>query len=527
MVQLETNNVILPSWMPFISKIPLPVLTTKKCMNEPVPFENNNNDICTVENLLNCLALSDQLMLNYLKDQRNNYKNQKSLKNKTFENFWNWTFHICWMIRCRYLKEYDLEAIDEFENEAKKNNSTIIYLSPSELEALSRYTKCIEHFNGEYEYEYDIVLDTLNLHQSLCLELLNMGKDLDVKNEKKILFLWWFMTYNLLKILNKRLFLYNTNEIETIFENETEDNQYFFNSVTITLTTHSELNYFSQDLLTYSKYYLNSQEENVLLLFFDHEDEYQGQQDLFLMLKNMNLNCQPFTFTLFENEMKNSDFYKEKNVYECIKASKDIQEFTITKQLGKGSSGFVRNAIHNQTGKKVIIKYVVKSLILRGCWTNCHDDHGNKRLPNEIAVLQYLYDQFNGHVPDNLTKLISSWEDSIYYYLVFTDTKNFDTDLFDYIDKNTDKMMSEKEAKMIFRNIAEAIQILHHHHIVHRDIKDENVLINYQSKEIQLIDFGSSAFYKKDQKLGNFVGSFLFAVSFFFFFLSYNFNELI
>ncbi|ORX47811.1 kinase-like protein [Piromyces finnis] len=208
--------------------------------------------------------------------------------------------------------------------------------------------------------------------------------------------------------------------------------------------------------------------------------------------------------------MKNSDFYKEKGIYENLRTSKDINDFTITKQLGKGSSGFVRNAIHNQTQKKVIIKYVVKSLILRGCWTYSNDN-AYKKFPNEIAVLQNLYDKFNGDVPNNLTKLIAYWEDSIYYYLVFADTEDFNSDLFDYIDKTTDKMMSEKEAKIIFKNIVEAIQTLHHNHIVHRDIKDENVLINYQTKEIQLIDFGSSTFYKKDQKLSNFVGSFLFA----------------
>jgi len=31
--------------------------------------------------------------------------------------------------------------------------------------------------------------------------------------------------------------------------------------------------------------------------------------------------------------------------------------------------------------------------------------------------------------------------------------------------------MPENEARTIFKNILEAIQILHHHNIVHRDIK--------------------------------------------------------
>ncbi|KAG4095780.1 kinase-like protein [Neocallimastix lanati (nom. inval.)] len=71
--------------------------------------------------------------------------------------------------------------------------------------------------------------------------------------------------------------------------------------------------------------------------------------------------------------------------------------------------------------------------------------------------------------------------------------------------------MPENEARTIFKNILDAIQILHHHNIVHRDIKDENVLINYETKEIQLIDFGSSTFYEQDKKLSNFVGSYVFA----------------
>jgi len=510
MVQLDaTNNVILPSWMPFISKMALPVLATNECMEKIDPNEKGNSDnLFTIQNFLNCLTFSDQLMLNYLKDQLKNYKTQENLKSKISENFWNWTCHLCWIIRSRYIKEFDIEAMNNFENEAKENHN-IIYLSPPELDALSKYTKCIERLNGEYEYEYDILLDTLNLHQSLCLELLNIENGMNIDNKKKVFFLWWFMSYNLLKIFNKSLLIYESREMDKIIESGILNEKYSFNSINITFTTHSNYNYFTHDLLSFAKYYLDAHENNTLLVFFENDDDYENQKDLFCMLENAKLKCQPVTFTHFENEMKNSGLNKERDVYESIRASKDIRDFTVTKQLGKGSSGFVRNAVHSKTQKKVIIKYVVKSLILRGCWTNSNDNY--KRFPNEIAVLESLYNTFNGDVPNNLTKLISYWEDSIYYYLVFADTADFDSDLFDYIDKSTDKMMPEDEAKIIFKNIAETIQILHHNNIVHRDIKDENVLINYKTKDIQLIDFGSSSFYKKDQKLSNFVGSFLFA----------------
>jgi len=103
----------------------------------------------------------------------------------------------------------------------------------------------------------------------------------------------------------------------------------------------------------------------------------------------------------------------------------------------------------------------------------------NRKFPNEIAVLQYIHDELNGNVPDNLTTLITYWEDSIYYYLVFADT-HYDSDLFDYIDKSPNDTMPENEARTIFKNILDAIQILHHHNIVHRDIKVGYKHINYK-----------------------------------------------
>jgi len=356
-----------------------------------------------------------------------------------------------------------------------------------------------------------------------------MKKGYDIDNKKKILFLWWFVSYNLLRILNNMVInLYDNQKLEKILGNDFLNKEYSsMNIINFVYSTHSGFNYFSNDLLSYSNRYLNAlEEDHVLLLFFKEDCGHENHHLLFNILKNNNMKYVPMTFNSFITKMKKSKFYKERNDYESIRASKNIKDFTVTKQLGKGSSGFIRNAIHNKTGKKVIIKYVVKSLILRGCWTNSNNiivSHkkkeenennnrymSNTRFPNEIAVLQYIYDELNGDVPDNLTTLITYWDDSLYYYLVFPDS-DFDSDLFDYIDKSPNVTMSENEAKTIFRNILKAVQILHHNNIVHRDIKDENVLINYQTKEIQLIDFGSSTFYRKDQKLSNFVGSFLFA----------------
>lgn len=521
MVQLTSNNndmAILPSWIPFISKVPQLMLSINECMEKSNQYNEKSENIFTVQSFLNALVVSDQLMIDQLKD---NDKEIINFKNKVNENFWNWTFSICWFIRYNFLKEFDLRAMNDYENDNNENNinNNIIHLTTPELTTL---THCynenhdpMDLNNGKQNTE----LEVLNLHKNLCMELLAMGKDSNIDNEKKIFFLWWFMTYNLLKLFNKRLNIYSDEKFERIIGNNLSNEEFNFNAINFVYSTQSNFDYFPNDLLSYSKYYLNHLEDNALLLFFKEKSDYERQITLINILKKINIKCIPTTIDALSSKMKMSSYYKEQCLYESIKEVKDINEFTITKQLGKGSSGFVRNAIHNKTGTKVIIKYVVKSLILRGCWTDSNDlaKHkinlkcsSNRRFPNEIAVLQYMHDKLDENIPDNLTKLITYWEDSIYYYLVFADT-DYDSDLFDYIDKNPNGLMPEMEAKTIFKEILDAVQTLHHINIVHRDIKDENVLINYKTKEIQLIDFGSSAFYEKDKKLTNFVGSFLFA----------------
>ncbi|KAI8609273.1 kinase-like domain-containing protein, partial [Chytriomyces sp. MP71] len=67
-------------------------------------------------------------------------------------------------------------------------------------------------------------------------------------------------------------------------------------------------------------------------------------------------------------------------------------------------------------------------------------------------------------------------------------------DLFECIDER----IPEKQAKRIYAQIALAVDYLHQSDIVHRDLKDQNVVIDVRYN-IKIIDFGSSAYIPKQE----------------------------
>jgi calcium-dependent protein kinase len=160
-----------------------------------------------------------------------------------------------------------------------------------------------------------------------------------------------------------------------------------------------------------------------------------------------------------------------------------------SKVVGSGYSGPVRPGTSRLTGKKVAVKSFNKKMLTL------------KRLEflrNEVSVYLLL-----DH--PNVTRLLDVYEDDKWVHLVMEFCAG--KELYHRLVKKS--RYSEKDAARTTYEMLLAINYLHQHNIVHRDIKLENFLYEDQSEDskLKLIDFGFSRVWHPHERLQASCGS--------------------
>ncbi|XP_063249170.1 serine/threonine-protein kinase SIK1 [Prinia subflava] len=160
--------------------------------------------------------------------------------------------------------------------------------------------------------------------------------------------------------------------------------------------------------------------------------------------------------------------------------------YDIERTLGKGNFAVVKLARHRVTKTQVAIKIIDKTRL---------DPSNLEKIYREVQIMKLL-----NH--PHIIKLYQVMETKDMLYIVTEFAKN--GEMFDHLTSNGH--LSESEARKKFWQILSAVEYCHSHHIVHRDLKTENLLLD-ANMNIKLADFGFGNFYKSGEPLSTWCGS--------------------
>ena len=181
-----------------------------------------------------------------------------------------------------------------------------------------------------------------------------------------------------------------------------------------------------------------------------------------------------------------------------------VDNLILEKCLGKGSFGEVYLTTKKGSNQKFATKKFERDLI--------ENNEAMKYLKNEIIILQNLKHP-------NIVKFEDVKKTKKHFYIVmeYCNGGELSKALEEYQNRYG-KPFSQEIVQHLMRQIIDAFKYIHSNKIIHRDIKLENILINYESEQdkedlnlmkatAKIIDFGFACFINKSGLLYSTLGS--------------------
>ncbi len=171
-------------------------------------------------------------------------------------------------------------------------------------------------------------------------------------------------------------------------------------------------------------------------------------------------------------------FYSKNKSYPKTK----INFYLYGRRIGQGAFGKVNLGLNVLTGRVVAIKSFKTTPI--------------KKFQHKMKKIQYETELMKRFNHKNITKILEVFNDEEYMLIIMEYING--GNLFSFVKKR--RKLSEKMAKFLFRQIILGIQHIHSKNVVHRDIKLENILIDFDNN-VKICDFGIGKVLENEDEL--------------------------
>ncbi|XP_076352626.1 serine/threonine-protein kinase PAK 3-like [Tachypleus tridentatus] len=188
-------------------------------------------------------------------------------------------------------------------------------------------------------------------------------------------------------------------------------------------------------------------------------------------------NCSSFGFETKDLRISNNMTYEDflQKFKTRVSMEDPYTKYTNFKKIGYGASGIIYKASEIGTGRTVAIKQINLS-------------HESKI---ELYIIEIL--RLREHKHQNIVNYIDTYLVGEELWIVMEYLSG--GSLTDVVTKTS---MKEKKISRVCRKVLQGLEYLHLNHVIHRDVKSDNILLG-TGGEVKLADFGISAKLTRDR----------------------------